>query len=288
MPYSKIYRWFRELGGGFRFCKRLYIKAIKWDNWIMKEEKCKVVENIKMNEKYYLMKIKTTTIAKDCRPGHFVMVAVSTTFDPLLKRPFGIFKSEPPYIYIYYEVVGKGSELLSRLKENDQLAVLDPLGNSFPEPQNKNLLLIAGSRGITPIYFAAEKYARGNTLFLVYGAKSSDDLNLLDRIDSLPLKKKYLYTDDGSAGKKGLVSDDIREIVKENQIAVTFSCGPDAMFKSLNRELTGLELENYVSLETLMGCGFGICYSCAVKTRDSGYKKVCSDGPVFKLENIEW
>ena len=89
----------------------------------MKEEKCRVVENIKIHEKYYLMKIETTVIAKESRPGNFVMVAVSTTYDPLLKRPFGIFKSEPPYIYLYYEVVGKGSELMSRLREKDRLAV---------------------------------------------------------------------------------------------------------------------------------------------------------------------
>jgi dihydroorotate dehydrogenase electron transfer subunit len=253
----------------------------------MKEEKCRVVENININEKYSLMKLKTTTIAKDCRPGNFVMVAVSTTFDPLLKRPFGIFKSEPPYIYLYYEVVGKGSELMSRLKENDNLAVLGPLGNSFPVFRSENILLIAGGRGIVPIYFAAENYAAGNTLFLIYGAKSAGDLNLLDRIDSLPLKKTYLYSENGSTGKKGLVTGDVREIIIDNHINITFSCGPDAMFKSLNQELAGLAVENYASLEALMGCGFGICYSCAVKTRLGGYKKVCSDGPVFKLEDIE-
>jgi dihydroorotate dehydrogenase electron transfer subunit len=267
---------------------RLYINAIKWDNWEMKEEHCRVVENVNISGKYYLVKIETNYIASNCRPGHFVMVAVSSTLDPLLKRPFGIFKAEPPYIWLYFEVVGKGSELLSSLSEDDNLTVLGPLGNSFPELEGKNILLAAGGRGIAPLYFAAEKYASGNTLTLIYGAKSAGDLNLLDKIAALSLEKTYFYTDDGSAAKKGLVTTGIREIIKERKIDVTFSCGPDAMFKRLNRELQGVEVENYASLEALMGCGFGICYSCAVKTKQGGYKKVCSDGPVFKLENIEW
>lgn len=254
----------------------------------MKEEKCKVVENINVNGKYYLMKIDTDGIAADCRPGHFVMVAVSTTFDPLLKRPFGVLKAGPHYIWLYYEVVGKGSECLSALSDGDNLRVLGPLGNSFPELEGKNILLIAGGRGIAPLYFAAEEYAARNTLTLIYGAKTADDLNLLDRIEALPLDKTYLYTDDGSAAKKGLVTTGIRDIIQERKIDVTVACGPDAMFESLNRELQGLNIENYASLEALMGCGFGICYSCAVKTKQGGYKKVCSDGPVFRLEDIAW
>lgn len=254
----------------------------------MKEEKCKVVENVNINKKYYLMKIETGYIAENCRPGNFVMVAVSTTFDPLLKRPFGILKTEPPYIYLYYELVGKGTGLLSGLREDDSLTVLGPLGNSFPGMQSKNILLVAGGRGIAPLYFAVEEYSPHNSIFLIYGAKSKRDLNLLDRIDSLSLERKYLYTENGSAGKKGVVTANIRDIIKDNKIDVTFSCGPDAMLVSLNRELKGLDVENYVSLEALMGCGFGICYSCAVKIKKGGYKKVCSDGPVFKLEEIEW
>jgi dihydroorotate dehydrogenase electron transfer subunit len=254
----------------------------------MKEENCKVIENINVNEKYFLMKIEAGYIAQNSQPGNFVMVAASSTYDPLLKRPFGIFNVESPFIWLYYEVVGKGSELMSNLKGNDNLTVLGPLGNSFPKFADKNILFVAGGRGIAPLYYTIAGYPAHNNLFLIYGAKSAGDLNLLDKIDSLPLKGKFLYTDDGSAGEKGFVTARIREIIKEQKIDITISCGPDAMFKSLSRELAGLPLENYVSLEAIMGCGFGICYSCAVKLKEGGYKKVCTDGPVFKMEDIEW
>ncbi|UCH95843.1 MAG: dihydroorotate dehydrogenase electron transfer subunit, partial [Candidatus Aminicenantes bacterium] len=153
---------------------------------------------------------------------------------------------------------------------------------------NKNILMVAGGRGIAPIYYAFGDYASTNDVFLIYGAKSKNDLNLLEEINAMPLKKVFLYTEDGSMGKKGLVTADIREIIKENNINVTISCGPDAMFKSLFHTINDLDTENYVSLEALMGCGFGICYSCVVKTTADDYKKVCTEGPVFTMEEIAW
>jgi len=254
----------------------------------MKEEKCLVVENRKLNKKYFLMKLKAEYISSHAKPGNFIMLAASNTADPLLKRPFGILTAEPPFIRLYYEIVGKGTGLISYLDPNDSVDAIGPLGNSFPSLVNKKILLVAGGRGIAPIYYAFQDYISSNDVFLIYGANSKDDLNLREEIAAVPLKKVFLYTEDGSIGNKGLVTTDIREIIKENNIEVTISCGPDAMFKSLSRTIGDLGTENYVSLEALMGCGFGICYSCVVKTAAGDYKKVCSDGPVFKMEEIAW
>lgn len=254
----------------------------------MKEEKCIVVENRNLNKKYFLMKLEARYISTHAKPGNFIMLAASNTVDPLLKRPFGILKAEPPFIRLYYEIVGRGTGLISTLKPNDTVNAIGPLGNSFPSLENKKILMVAGGRGIAPIYYAFEDYTSTNDVFLIYGAKSKDDLNLLEEINAMPLRKVFLYTEDGSIGKKGLVTADIREIIKESNIDVTISCGPDAMFKSLFRTISDLRTENYVSLEALMGCGFGICYSCVVKTIADDYKKVCTDGPVFKMEEIAW
>jgi dihydroorotate dehydrogenase electron transfer subunit len=266
----------------------LYILGNKWHNYPMKEEKCTVVENRHINKKYFLMKLEAASIAARAKPGNFIMLAASDTFEPLLKRPFGIFSAKAPLIWLYYEVVGKGTELISRLKPGAVVDAIGPLGNAFPLLEKKNLLMIAGGRGIAPIYFAIESNAFNGNVFLIYGAKSKDDLNLLEEIHELPLRKIFLYTDDGSEGKKGLVTTDVKEIIKANNIDVTISCGPDAMFHALDKAINGLGTENYVSLEALMGCGFGICHSCVVKTAGGKYKKVCSDGPIFKMEEIVW
>ncbi len=254
----------------------------------MKEEKCVVVENRHLNKKYFLMKLEAGHISTHAKPGNFIMLAASNTVDPLLKRPFGILKAEPPFIRLYYEIVGKGTELISTLQPNDRVDAIGPLGNSFPALENKKILMVAGGRGIAPIYYAFEDYTSANDVFLIYGARSRDDLNLREEIDAVPLKKVFLYTEDGSMGKKGLVTADTREIILENNIDMTISCGPDAMFKSLFHTIGDLGKENYVSLEALMGCGFGICCGCVVKTAAGDYKKVCTDGPVFKMGEIAW
>ncbi len=254
----------------------------------MKDENCIIEENRNIRKNYFLMKIKADCISTEAKPGNFIMMAASSTTEPLLKRPFGILKAIPPHIWVYYETVGKGTELISLLKPGINVHIIGPLGNSFPTAEKKNILAIAGGRGIAPIYFAVQYYSTSNPVFLIYGAKSEQDLNLLEDIARIPLKETYLYTDDGSKGKKGFVTTDIRDIIRKHQIDITISCGPEAMFENLARILPGSGPENYVSLESTMGCGFGICYSCVVKNSAGEYKKVCSDGPVFKMEEIAW
>lgn len=268
----------------------LYIKPEKWDNLGMKEELCNIIANDHIGKSYFFMKIRAEYISSHAQAGNFVMIAASSTTEPLLKRPFGIFKVEPPHIWLYYEIVGKGTQLMSGLKPGDRVRVIGPLGNSFPPAAGKNILMVAGGRGIAPVYYAIDSYTASgdNEVYLIYGARSKDDLNLQDEIGKLPLKKTFLYTDDGSAGTRGFVTSDILDIIEKYKIDMTISCGPDAMFEGLNRVIGGKGQENYASLEAHMGCGFGICYSCVVKNTSGDYKKVCSDGPVFKLEEIAW
>lgn len=254
----------------------------------MKEEKCVVIENQHIGKNYYLMKLEAPYIARNARAGNFVMVAVSRSLEPLLKRPFGILDTQGSHIRLYYEIIGKGTELMAALKPGEKLNLVGPLGNAFPELENKNILIVGGGRGIAPLYYAMGNYTANNKVSLIYGAKSAGDMNLLDEIEALDLKNLFLYTDDGSKGKKGFVTSDIKDIIREHQIGVTISCGPDAMFENLYHTIGDGDTENYVSLEAMMGCGFGICYSCAVKAVDGNYKKVCSDGPVFKMEAIAW
>ncbi|MCP5106386.1 MAG: dihydroorotate dehydrogenase electron transfer subunit [bacterium] len=259
-----------------------------WDNNPMKDEMCTVEENKHINETYYMLKIKAPYIAENAKPGNFVMLKASVGFEPLLKRPFGIFDAAPPFISFYYQVVGKGTELIASLKSGDEVQMLGPLGNSFPQLEDKNILLVAGGRGLAPLYYAAKNYLPQNKVFLIYGARSAQDLNLVEELQALPFQKLFLYTDDGSAYEKGFVTTHIRRIITGYNIHATISCGPDAMFESLAREINTMKVENYVSMEALMGCGFGICCSCAVKMAAGDYKKACSDGPIFKMEEVAW
>jgi len=254
----------------------------------MQDERGLIEEARNLGGDYYLLKIAAPRIAAQAKPGHFVMIRVSPTLDPLLRRPFGILESRMPYIWIYFQVRGHGTRLLAALGPGDCLEILGPLGNTFPEIPGKRVLLIAGGRGIVPLFHYAQSYAERRPLLLLYGGRTRADLQLLDRIKALRLQGLFVFSEDGSIGQKGLLTSGLEKIVHEERPDVTLSCGPEAMLGVLATMLRPHGLQNLASLEALMGCGFGACHSCAVRTVSGSYRKVCDEGPVFPLEDIQW
>ena len=254
----------------------------------MQDERGLIEEARSLGGEYHLLKIAAPRIAAAARPGNFVMVRISPALDPLLRRPFGILESQPPYLWLYYQVLGHGTRLLSALRPGDSLDILGPLGNSFAEMPAKRVLLIAGGRGIVPLFHYARVYGEHRPLLLLYGGRGRTDLQLLERIKALPLQGLFIFSEDGAIGQKGLLTDGLEKIVREEKVDVTLSCGPEAMLARLAMMLKGRGLENHASLEALMGCGFGACHGCAIQTVAGAYRKVCDEGPVFPLEEIQW
>ena len=254
----------------------------------MQDESGRLEENRCLGENYYLFKILAPKIAREAKPGNFVMIRVAPSLDPLLRRPFGILQSQPPHIWLYFQVKGRGTSLLKTRQAGDRLDILGPLGNAFPELPDKKILLIAGGRGIVPLFHYAKNYAAQQPLLLLYGGRSAADLQLLAEIRAMPLRKNYIFSEDGSCGQKGQLTQGLENIIREQQPQATMACGPEAMLAALAKMLKPENLENYVSLEAMMGCGFGVCHSCAVAAVDGQYRKVCDEGPVFSLEEIQW
>jgi dihydroorotate dehydrogenase electron transfer subunit len=254
----------------------------------MQDESGRVVENRPLGAGYHLLKIFAPYIAAAAKPGNFVMLRVAPALDPVLRRPLGILQSEPPHIWLYFQVQGRGTALLKDRRPGDRIDILGPLGNHFPEILGQRILLIAGGRGIVPLFSYARAFAGKQPLILLYGGRGAADLNLLEELDAMPLHKRYVYSEDGSRGEKGLLLQDMERIIEEQQPQVTMACGPEAMLAALARQPGLKGLKNYVSLEAVMGCGFGVCHSCAVAAADGGYRKVCDEGPVFSLDEIQW
>jgi dihydroorotate dehydrogenase electron transfer subunit len=254
----------------------------------MQDERGRLEETRCLGGNYYLLKIFAPMISRQAKPGNFVMVQVSQSLDPLLRRPFGILQSEPPYIWLYFQVNGRGTSLLKDHQSGDHLDILGPLGNSFPELPGKKVLLIAGGRGIVPLFSYAKTYAARKPLVLLYGGRSTADLNLLAELGAMPLHKSYIFSEDGSRGEKGLLTSGLEEIIAAERPDATLACGPEAMLAALAKMLRSKKLENYASLEAMMGCGFGVCHGCAVAVADGRFRKVCDEGPVFHLEEIQW
>jgi dihydroorotate dehydrogenase electron transfer subunit len=240
----------------------------------------RVVSNREVIPGTYIMWLKISP-AFAVLPGQFFMVKCG---ENLLRRPFSIYSSEDDKYAIVYRVVGQGTAWLSKRKEGEEINILGPLGNSFEIPEGEcNMLLIAGGLGIASISFLAEKISTSvHRVKLLYGAHDKDCLLPPSFLpDGLDIE---FVTDDGSFGQKSLVTGLVPPYLGwAEQI---FACGPLAMLRGLKKVTAASTIPIQVSLEARMGCGLGVCYGCAIKTKD-GMKLVCHDGPVFQLENVD-
>ena len=191
--------------------------------------------------------------------------------------------SSPTQLALLFEVVGRGTSWLAQRKEGDTIDLLGPLGHGF-EVHSHKLLLVAGGMGIAPLVALAEKgIANGLGIALLLGAPTQ--AHLCPPYLLPPEVKLVVATEDGSAGRRGVVTDLLVDVAADaDQI---FACGPLSMYEAMAglEWLKGKSVQ--VSMEVRMGCGFGGCYGCAIET-NVGMRLVCQDGPVFNLKDIIW
>lgn len=255
---------------------------------------CKIINNIEVAPMHY--KVTTTWTGGSINPGQFVMVKVTGSSDPLLRRPFSVYNvsKNNKSIELVYKVIGRGTDLMSAWKKGMEVDILGPLGNSFPKPKKgEKTVLVAGGIGIASFY----NFAKVNkNAVLLFGARTKKEAALAKEFKKLGLKVK-VATEDGSAGTKGYVTALMaKEILKNNGKTVIYSCGPIGMLNAVAEvaKQNG-DPKCYVSLETSMACGIGACLGCAVRQSENAgaseygnYKMVCADGPVFDSKDLNW
>lgn len=258
----------------------------------MKQVKAKVISNNKLWGEHYHnnllrysstweIRLKCSSLASVSKPGQFIMIDCGERC--FLRRPFSIHRINNDGLSIFYAVLpnGIGTNWLSKRQNSERINLLGPLGNSFNlDSKIKNLLLIAGGNGIAPILSLLQKVKGGIfSIILLYGTADNKRLTIPNGIKHIPA------TEDGSVGYNGCITDLLpKYIERADQI---FACGPSPMYRTMAKmpELKGKPVQ--VSLEVRMGCGFGMCYGCTVKTK-TGLKQVCKDGPIFELDEILW
>jgi dihydroorotate dehydrogenase electron transfer subunit len=245
---------------------------------------------------YFLMDVKCPGTVNGSKPGQFFMLRCGE--DVLLRRPVSIHSIvRPDKVQFLYGVPcintdkdrtgGKGTYWLSCLKKGDELDLIGPLGNGFSiDGAARRILIVAGGIGIAPLKYLAENaISAGKHVTLLMGART---VGALYPLNMLPQQAKTLVaTDDGSCGVKSAVTDLVTEHISETD--QVFACGPIAMYKSLKDQMQKWPADKpvQVSLEVRMGCGFGVCYGCSIKTHQ-GMKRVCKEGPVFNIKDIIW
>ena len=255
---------------------------------MIQKELCKVLSQKELASGIYELTINGELVSQINAPGQFVHLKVSNGLDPLLRRPISIssYDTEQNSLTMIYRKEGKGTSMLSELQPGMNVDILGPLGNGFPVKEvsiGDTALLVGGGIGVPPLYELSNQLVEiGVKVIHVLGFQTASAVFYEEEF--LKNGETYVTTVDGSYGRKGFVTD----IMKELQFDCIYTCGPTPMLRAIEQNYSHKKL--FLSLEERMGCGIGACFACVCKKKDDptgvSYKKVCSDGPVFRSGEV--
>ena len=250
-------------------------------------EKAKVTKALELSKGIFELRIKTN-IAKEAKPGQFVMVYPKDK-STILPRPISICEADGDLLRLVYRVAGKGTKEFSLYEENDEVTVMGPIGNGFPieKALGKKAVLIGGGIGVPPI-LQLSKEIKAKEVTTVLGYRNND-LFLKDDFDKY--SNTVIATEDGSVGTKGNVLTAIKE--QGIECDVIYACGPMPMLRAIKQYAKEKNIEAYISLEERMACGVGACLGCVCKTvkkdehSHENNARVCTEGPVFLASEVD-
>ena len=252
----------------------------------------KVISQKELKKGCFRMRLEAPYIARKTAPGQFLHIRCGNSTNPLLRRPLSIHRIGAKYVEILYNVIGKGTKILSRKKAGDKIDIIGPLGNGFKiRKSTKSLkMLVAGGMGVAPLLGLAEELSRGTKkkFIVILGAKTQNHILCEKEFKKLGAEV-YIATENGGRGKRALATELAEEIARSKkdrrQEICIYAAGPMPMVKALCKLMKGCSVESQASLEERMACGLGACLGCVIDTQ-SGYKRVCKDGPVFNMCEI--
>lgn len=211
-------------------------------------------------------------------PGQFVEMEPSPGCFPMTRRPFTINRLLPVGFEVVFEVLGRGTGLLARLKPGDEVRTLGPLGTGWRLSPGK-WLLVGGGMGAAGFPFLVGFLEEPPLVLL--GASTSERLLHTGG-------EQRTITDDGSSGLRGRVTELLGRTDPGSFSAIAV-CGPLPMLKAVWASVpTEHRHKVQVSTESRMGCGWGVCEGCSIPVPGGGYRKCCTDGPVFMGEELDW
>lgn len=247
-----------------------------------------IIESIKLSTDYGLLGLSPSDGSQlpQMSPGQFVEVAVPAESGVMLRRPISIHDADRDknILWLLVRNAGKGTSALISAKPGDNVNILLPLGNGFSMPEAADKpLLIGGGVGVAPLlYFGKEMSRKGITPTFLLGARSKRDLLRLEQFAAVG--PTFTTTEDGTDGEKGFVTN--HPMLSDDWTRI-YCCGPVPMMKAVARIARQKGLSCEVSLENMMACGLGACLCCVEKTV-KGNVCVCSDGPVFNINQLLW
>lgn len=272
-----------------------------------------VISNVHLSPDYNVIAFAAPEIAERARPGQFVMVKAGARLEPLLRRPFSIFEvirtgGATSGFSLLSKRIGLSTSQLFEAKPGDRILCLGPLGRPFaPASAPDEAWLVAGGVGLAPFAMLAESLrGRGVAVKLYYGARRAAELFYLDMFEKLGVEL-VLSTEDGSRGEPATsgrrewlaepsritapLERDLRTRPPGSGVVI-YACGPEPMLAAVANLAAAHGRASQVSVERVMGCGMGGCYSCVIPIKTGGgtshFVRSCIAGPVFRGNEIAW
>ena len=260
----------------------------------------RVIRNTRLSPDYNVIALAAPEIAAVTTPGQFVMVKSGRGGDPLLRRPFSVFEllrssDRIEGLTLLSKRIGVTTGILFDAVEGDIISCLGPLGRPFePIDPPGEAWMVAGGVGLAPFATLGEALVdRGTTTTLFYGARTGGELFYLDWFEKRGIRV-VLATEDGSVGDRGRITVPLERALQGASPAdvMIYACGPEPMLEAVAHVAARFKRPSQVSVERIMGCGMGGCYSCVIPVRDAQsahhYVRSCIAGPVFKGEDLVW
>lgn len=230
---------------------------------------------------YYNIWVIAPKFASVTKPGQFFQLRIATPRFSL-RIPISVFDVFGDTLVFMIKDIGEGTHNLCNLQKGDYLEIMGPLGNGFTLVENNKVLLVSGGIGYAPLYFLKRKLEENNSITWLHGGRNKHDI----------FESDIQYTDDGTRGSKGFVTEGLQILLDSQHWDYIYVCGPHQMMKRCSDLANAQQIPIEVSLEEYMACGIGVCFGCVVAIKDNTdrkiYKTVCKDGPIFQGNEVIW
>ena len=248
---------------------------------------------------YHQILLNVGDIVKSCRPGNFVAIRVGgESSKMILRRAFAISRVSDNSQYggtmeLIVAPHGSGSKWLCSQTEGADIDIVAPLGTAFGIPTEPiNALLIGGGYGSAPLFGLADVLkARGCKVDMLLGASVGSKI-YAPMEGKRSVNSLKIYTEDGSMGENGRVTENLLDIVRDRNVDVIYSCGPMAMLSAITSLVAETDVIHQCAVEESMACGIGICMTCVLPVRNqdgtTSMLRSCIDGPVMDGANVRW
>ena len=249
-----------------------------------------ILHKVELAPKVYELIIQAPRIAHKAQPGQFVLVMADERGERI---PLTIadFNRQRGTITIVLTVVGTSSHKISCLQVGDSFhALIGPLGKASEIEDVGTVVMVAGGVGAAPVYPIARAFHQlGCRVVAIQGAREKDLLFWVDRLSTVS-DEHIITTDDGSAGRKGLVTGPLKELLEEDagrSIGRVYAIGPAIMMKFCALTTKPFDAKMIVSLNTIMVDGTGMCGGCRARVGEETLL-TCVDGPEFDGHLVDW